>query len=178
MVFPTINYETGKENCPAGFLHVPHLFYEMYWNTQIYSHLWTPDQGKQPFVLSNGDLSGCSGHGDFIAAWDEALLANIINTCNAGSAGMDLCPGVTVRDRTQFCKVVSPIDEPITGNLTALPGDNPLLGWGMDLVGGKQTAFGAAPGGYVKKDEGRRRHLHAHAGHAHVARHPHSPHQG
>lgn len=146
MVFPTVNYATGKQNCPEGFLHVPHLFYEMYWNTQVYSDLWMPDSGSQPFVLSNGDLSGCSGHGDFLAAWDTATLANIIDNCNAGDAGMDLCPGVTVRDKTKSCTVASPIDEAVTGNLTALPGDNPLEGWGVMLgLGGGYAATDDSP---------------------------------
>lgn len=135
MAFPTTNATTGKQNCPAGWTHVPHLFYEMYWNTPVFSGRWTPDQGSQPFVLANGDLSGCSGHGDFLAAWDQATLQNIIDTCNTGDSGMDQCPGVTVRDSTTSCNIASPIDEVITGNLTALPGSNPLEGWGLSFGG-------------------------------------------
>lgn len=131
MAFPTINYLTGKQNCPDGWTHVPHLFYEMYWNTPEYADRWTPNQGSQPFVLANGDLSGCSAHGDFLAAWDTDILQHVIDTCNAGDLGMDQCSGITVRDKTTSCNVASPIDEEITGNLTALPGDNPLEGWGM-----------------------------------------------
>lgn len=149
MVFPTVTYDANgvqKQNCPEGFLHVPHIFYEMYWNTPLYDHLWTPNSGAQPFVLSNGDLSGCSGHGDFIAAWDTNTLANIIDNCNAGDDGMDKCPGVTVRDKTTSCSATPPPsikDEPITGNLTALPGNNPLEGWGMSLGGGNSSAAAA-----------------------------------
>ncbi|KAJ4423944.1 hypothetical protein N0V82_001372 [Gnomoniopsis sp. IMI 355080] len=135
MAFPTTNYTTGKQNCPAGWTHVPHIFYEMYWDTPAFSGRWTPNQGSQPFLLANGDLSGCSGHGDVLAAWDGPTLQNIIDNCNAGDSGMDKCPGVTVRDSTTSCTVVSPIDEEITGNLTALPGDNPLEGWGMTRSG-------------------------------------------
>lgn len=130
MAFPTINYATGKQNCPDGWTHVPHLFYEMYWNTPLFADRWTPDQGYQPFVLSNGDLSGCAAHGDFLAAWDEDILQHIIDTCNAGDLGMDQCAGITVRDKSASCNVASPIDEDITGNLTSLPGSNPVEGWG------------------------------------------------
>lgn len=138
MAFPTINYLTGKQNCPEGWTHVPHLFYEMYWNTPLFADRWTPNQGYQPFVLSNGDLSGCAAHGDFLAAWDEDILQHIIDTCNAGDLGMDQCAGITVRDKSTSCNVASPIDEEIAGNLTALPGNNPVEGWG--------TTYGMAAG--------------------------------
>lgn len=134
MVFPTTVYEgsTMKQNCPTGFIHVPHLFYEMYWNTINFRDRWTPNQGEQPFVLADGDLSGCSGHGDFMAAWDTSVLQHIIDTCNTGDSGMNLCAGTTLRDTSTSCNVASPIDEVITGNLTALPGSNPLRGWGLN----------------------------------------------
>lgn len=133
MVFPTTVYDGGvaKQNCPKGFVHVPHLFYETYWNTIAFKDRWDSNQQSQPFVLANGDLSGCSGHGDFLAAWDTTTLQHIIDTCNAGDPGMNLCPGVTVRDQSKTCSVASPVDETIKGNLTALPGNNPLTGWGV-----------------------------------------------
>ena len=52
MAWPT----NGK--CPSGFAHVPHLFYEVYWNTPLFASRWTQGQGTQPFVLSNGDPTG------------------------------------------------------------------------------------------------------------------------
>lgn len=133
MVFPTTVNVGGvvKQNCPTGFVHVPHLFYEMYWNTIDFKDRWSSNQGEQPFVLANGDLSGCSGHGDFMAAWDTDVLQHIIDTCNAGDSGMDLCAGITVRDKSTSCQAASPMNEVITGNLTALPGNNPLEGWGI-----------------------------------------------
>ena len=57
----------GKQNCPAGFIHVPHIFYEVYWNTPLFVNRWTQGQSKQPFVLSNGDNTGYSLHGDFVS---------------------------------------------------------------------------------------------------------------
>ena len=61
MKFPT------KGNCPEGWEHKPHLFYEVYWNTPLFADEWTPGQGKQPFVLSNGDPTGYSLHADFVS---------------------------------------------------------------------------------------------------------------
>lgn len=151
MVFPTTVYDgfVPKQNCPKGFLHVPHLFYETYWNTIAFKDRWTPNQGAQPFVLSNGDLSGCSGHGDFLAAWDPAVLQGIIDTCDAGDIGMDHCPGVTVRDQSASCHVASPVDEVIKGKLSSLPGSNPLAGWGVAAAvggGGGVVVVSPVPG--------------------------------
>ncbi|ROW12351.1 hypothetical protein VMCG_00268 [Cytospora schulzeri] len=131
MVFPSVDAATGKQNCPEGFTHVPHLFFETYWNTPLFKDRWTPGADYQPFVLANGDLTGCSAHGDFLAAWDTDVLQHIIDTCDAGDIGMDTCAGITVRDKTSTCNVASPIKEDIAGNMTALPGNNPLAGWGV-----------------------------------------------
>jgi hypothetical protein len=60
MVWPT------NGNCPTGFIHTPHLFYEVYWNTLLFADLWTPNEGTSPWVLSNGDPTGYSLHGDFV----------------------------------------------------------------------------------------------------------------
>lgn len=131
MVYPTTNMATGKQNCPEGFIHTPHLFYEMYWNTPVFKDRWTPGQSSQPFVLSNGDLTGCSSHADFLAAWEPDVLQHVIDTCNAGDEGMDKCGGVTVRDRTGSCDAVQPAQARIAATMNALPGNNPLAGWGV-----------------------------------------------
>jgi Domain of unknown function (DUF1996) len=57
----------GMTNCPAGWIHTPHIFYEVYWNTPLFADRWTPNQGTQPFVLSNGDPTGYSLHADFVS---------------------------------------------------------------------------------------------------------------
>lgn len=69
MQFPT------NGNCPPGWIHTPHLFYEVYWNTPLFAALWTPGQGKQPFVLANGDPTGYGLHGDFVSLY--ALTAAV-----------------------------------------------------------------------------------------------------
>lgn len=130
MAWPSVGSDSLKQNCPAGYLHVPHLFFEAYWNTPAFQDRWTPFQDQQPFVLSTGDTSGCSAHGDFLAAWDTSVLQTIIDTCNTGDDGMDKCPGVAVRDASKACEVSSPIQEQVHGQLAALPGDNPLSGFG------------------------------------------------
>ncbi|KAK1580513.1 uncharacterized protein LY79DRAFT_520702 [Colletotrichum navitas] len=135
-----------RANCPEGWIHVPHLFFEVYWDTPKFASRWTPGQGAQPFVLSNGDASGYSLHADFIAAWDEDVLQQIIDNCNAGSSGMDKCPGLLKGLNTDMnCTIPSPIDEVTDGVLQKLPGDNPLSGFSFGpLVGGSGSGSGVA----------------------------------
>ena len=142
MAWPT-HTGNGMQDCAEGEIHVPHLFYEMYWNTPKFIDRWTPNQGYQPFVFSNGDVTGCSLHGDFLAAWDENTLQHIIDTCDAGDSGMDNCPGVTVRDKKKECHIAPRVNEAVTGVLSKLPGDNPLAGWSY----GTGTGGGSSSGG-------------------------------
>ncbi len=68
-----MDYPTNGK-CPSGWKHVPHMFYEVYWNTPKFQDRWTPGQGKQPFVLANGDPTGYSLHADFINGWNQRLF--------------------------------------------------------------------------------------------------------
>ncbi|CZT02521.1 hypothetical protein WAI453_002073 [Rhynchosporium graminicola] len=126
MEYPT----NGK--CQAGWKHVPHMFYEVYWNTPKFQDRWTPGQGKQPFVLSNGDPTGYSLHADFLNGWDPKTLQQIIDNCDAGSSGMDKCPGLVggLNDPSTSCNIESPIKEVIDGIMDKLPGNNPIGKWG------------------------------------------------
>ena len=120
---------SGKANCPEGYTHVPHLFIEAYWNTMDFTD-WTPGQGKQPFVLAQGDPEGYGLHADFVSGWDTDVLSHLISTCNAGSHGdgLDSCPGVANHQGSGgSCTVVSANPtEQVNGTLDALPGCNPL----------------------------------------------------
>jgi len=128
MQFPT------KGNCPKGWIHVPHLFYELYWNTPKFSDQWTQGQGKQPFILANGDPTGYSLHADFLNGWDAETLQQIIDNCDAGSSGMDKCPNLIggLNDDSTSCNIESAIAETITGVMKALPGNNPIGQWGVN----------------------------------------------
>ncbi|KAI4594140.1 hypothetical protein KJ359_008682 [Pestalotiopsis sp. 9143b] len=137
MVYATPVPNSNKVNCPKGFLHVPHLFYEVYYDTTLFSNAWTRDGKKQPFVLSDGDRTGFSSHGDFVAGWDDATLQAIIDTCdvgthpiNGGGNGMETCPniigGVNTNDD---CPIHADYPIPAGEWLSALPGNNPITGW-------------------------------------------------
>lgn len=67
MQFPT------HGNCPKGWIHYPHLFMEAYWNTPKFADQWTPGQGKQPFVLANGDATGYGLHADFVSLYQPYI---------------------------------------------------------------------------------------------------------
>jgi hypothetical protein len=144
MQFPT------NGNCPSGWIHTPHLFYEVYWNTPVFADRWTPNEGTQPFVLSNGDPTGYGLHGDFFAGWDVPTLQQIIDNCNAGDSGMDKCPGLIggLNDPSTSCNIPDAINEQVMGVMDALPGDNPIGQWGVNAVapsGGSTATTPAAP---------------------------------
>ncbi|EPE07387.1 hypothetical protein F503_08038 [Ophiostoma piceae UAMH 11346] len=141
MQFPT-DAGYGKQDCPEGWIHTPHIFYEMYWNTPLFSDRWTPNEDYQPFVLANGDATGFSLHGDFLSGWDQDVLQHIIDTCDAGDAGMDKCPGIeTVLEGE--CHIDNPSPEVVDGVLTALPGNNPIFGWEYGTGSGGATTTSA-----------------------------------
>ncbi|KHN95166.1 uncharacterized protein MAM_07051 [Metarhizium album ARSEF 1941] len=127
MAFPS-DAGNGKSDCPKGWIHVPHLFLEVYWNTPLFKDRWEQGKGQQPFVLSNGDATGYSNHADFMAAWDEKLLQHIIDTCDAGSQGMDKCPGLNGLNKGD-CIIKPAVDETVDSVLDVLPGNNPVTGW-------------------------------------------------
>ncbi|KAK3938504.1 NOL1/NOP2/sun family protein [Diplogelasinospora grovesii] len=142
MQFPT-STGNGKQDCPAGWIHVPHLFYEVYWDTHKLLPRFQNLIGKEsPWVFANGDVTGFSLHGDFIAGWDEPTLQQIIDNCDAGDSGMDKCPGLIggLNDKSTSCNIQCPVDEVVTGNLTKLPGNNPLAGWSYGTGGGGGSA--------------------------------------
>jgi hypothetical protein len=151
-VFPS-DAGSGKADCPAGWIHTPHIFIEAYMDTQPFAGRWTEGQGTQPFVFSNGDVTGYSAHADFMAAWDEDLLQHIIDTCDAGDSGMDQCPGLFYGLNSGDCTIAPLVNEQVTGNLTKLPGSNPLSGFsygaaaampGMGSSSGSSSAAAAS----------------------------------
>lgn len=127
----------GKQDCPPGWIHTPHIFYETYWDTHKLLPRFQDLLGKKsPFVFSNGDVTGFSAHADFISGWDEEELQHIIDTCDAGHDGIHACPGLKygVNDGSSSCNIQCPIDEIVDGTLEKLPGNNPLAGWGLGGV--------------------------------------------
>ncbi|PFH61687.1 hypothetical protein XA68_16570 [Ophiocordyceps unilateralis] len=144
MAFPSAAGD-GKMDCPKGHIHVPHLFLEVYWNTPAFKDRWEQGKGSQPFVLSNGDATGFSLHADFMAGWDEKVLQHIIDTCDAGTIGMDKCPGLPYGLNEADCTIESAINEKVDGVLDSLPGSNRLAGWAYGAGGKPSDGGGTAP---------------------------------
>ncbi|KAK1751929.1 hypothetical protein QBC47DRAFT_463994 [Echria macrotheca] len=123
---------SGKLDCPKGWIHVPHMFFESYWDTHKLLPRYKDLIGKEsPFVFANGDATGFSAHGDFMSGWDEKALQQIIDNCDAGHEGIHKCPGLIggVNDESGRCHASCPVSEDIDGPLDKLPGSNPLAGW-------------------------------------------------
>jgi len=109
------------------------LFYEQTWTVNDYNSRWTPGVNPWPFVWSNGDPTGYSYHGDFLNGWNVTALQSAVHGCDNntnGTAAGDTtaCPYFTVQsaDAAAACTIPSVVNETITGNLTKLPGCNPL----------------------------------------------------
>ncbi|KAK3381833.1 hypothetical protein B0H63DRAFT_435353 [Podospora didyma] len=131
-----VAYPSGIDNgeCPETHpVRIPSLLYENTWNVMAFDHLRKP--GDQPFVLSQGDPTGCGYHGDFLNGWDIDLLERAIRDpkCGDSNAGgrIQRCP--TLRPFLQdgvsqkSCKSIpSKVDEQVFGVLSHLPGCNPI----------------------------------------------------
>ncbi|KAJ8129809.1 hypothetical protein O1611_g3823 [Lasiodiplodia mahajangana] len=122
-------YPSGLDNgvCPDShpkrFITV---FYEVTWGVDDFKDMWYGD--KQPFVFSNGDMTGRGYHGDFINGWDIPTLQKAINECNAESGNIEECSAFTFREDNDMtaCKVLPRVNETVSGVLSALPGCNPI----------------------------------------------------
>jgi len=105
--------------------------------------MWYGDE--QPFVLSSGDQTGYGYHGDFINGWDVPTLQDAVTNCNAESGVITDCPVFDnlyfTADQNNGCMIPPTIDEQVTGNLSALPGCNPIQSGPEMAV--QQTGCGA-----------------------------------
>ncbi|KAJ5082311.1 hypothetical protein N7532_011354 [Penicillium argentinense] len=161
MVFPSSkDSPSGKANCPKEWIHVPHIFYKVYWNTPLFVDMWEQGKGSQPFILANGDCTGSSLHGDFFSGWDESILQKIINNCDAGVLGMDKCADAgTINDSSKSCNIANLVPEAISGVLGKLPGNNPPTGWGQGETASSGSSDSQTCGGslalsvYEKSDK-------------------------
>ena len=113
--------------CPASHpVKVPQVHYEIVWDTSKFNDLSTwPEDGKQPFVLSNGDPTGYSQHGDYVFGWkDDSLQHAMENRCFGPR-----CTGLTTQafpGAANNCKVKAVVPEDNEGWLDHLPGQMPM----------------------------------------------------
>lgn len=119
------SYDNGP--CPASHpVHMISIFYEVLWNTGVYSDMWYGS--GQPFVFSMGDPTGYGMHGDFVNGWDVSVLQEAVDTCNDDSGLITDCAVFEffTDEQSQACIVPTQVDEQVYGYLDALPGCNPV----------------------------------------------------
>ncbi|OLN81142.1 WSC domain-containing protein-like protein 6 [Colletotrichum chlorophyti] len=120
-------YPSAVDNgrCPLSHpKRFPTLFYEVIFNVNEFKDRWY--NGKQPFVLSNGDPTGYGLHGDFINGWDVNVLQAALNTCKDNGGSIEKC-GVFQffdDDTRRGCRVPVKVNEQTQGELSKLPGCN------------------------------------------------------
>ncbi|KWU42437.1 hypothetical protein RHOSPDRAFT_9332, partial [Rhodotorula sp. JG-1b] len=129
-----VAWPIGDENgpCPEGFpVRIETLFYEVWWTTDPWKNRWKEAKiTSQPFVLSTGDPTGYSLHGDFLNGWDGNVLQKAIEECTAESGVIEECPVFDLydyKDPANKCFQSPAINEKTTGTLPALPGCNPIV---------------------------------------------------
>ncbi|KAG9084864.1 hypothetical protein FS749_004891 [Ceratobasidium sp. UAMH 11750] len=102
------------------------------WDVHNFASRWNGTDGW-PFVYSTGDPTGYSWHGKFQNGWDTTALQNAIDKCNnpndqTGNGNTAACPYLTVAPAASQnkCKIASEVKGIIDGQLTRLPGCNPI----------------------------------------------------
>ncbi|SJL01044.1 uncharacterized protein ARMOST_04360 [Armillaria ostoyae] len=130
VAFPSTGPDNGTCDDPNYPVTIPRIFMEVYWVTQGFldqrSEAMTP---RQPFVFSNGDPTGYGYHTDFFNGWEYGILQTAINECHCNPYGDPSCcvaAGTFTINQDARCYVSNTVDEITTGNLTTLPGANPV----------------------------------------------------
>ncbi|KAF6765378.1 hypothetical protein DFP72DRAFT_1108047 [Ephemerocybe angulata] len=115
--------------CPSTHpVRIPMLFYETYWDTEIFKDVW-PTDGRQPLVLSMGDPTGFGQHGDYIFGWEGDSLQRAMDNCHDGFGWPEACPELTILSDEEINKCVQQprVDEVVEGGyIKELPGCNPV----------------------------------------------------
>ncbi|KAF5331266.1 hypothetical protein D9611_013095 [Ephemerocybe angulata] len=115
--------------CPSTHpVRIPMLFYETYWDTEIFKDVW-PTDGRQPLVLSMGDPTGFGQHGDYIFGWEGDSLQRAMDNCHDGFGWPEACPELTILSDEDINKCVQRprVDEVVEGGyIKELPGCNPV----------------------------------------------------
>ncbi|PBK80068.1 hypothetical protein ARMGADRAFT_93478 [Armillaria gallica] len=130
VAFPSTGPDNGTCDDPNFSVTIPRIFMEVYWLTQGFqdqrSEAMTP---QQPFLFSNGDPTGYGYHAEFFNGWESGVLQRAINECHCNPYGDPSCcvaAGTFTIDQNAKCYVSNTVDEITTGNLTTLPGANPV----------------------------------------------------
>jgi Domain of unknown function (DUF1996) len=105
--------------CPPSHpVRLPTLFYEVTWDTREFNDpaIW-PEDGSQPFVLSQGDPTGYGHHGDYIFGWEGDSLKRAMDKCVDYAGRPEGCKELTMQsDEAMYqCRVPTVVDEIVEG---------------------------------------------------------------
>ncbi|KAK0835774.1 hypothetical protein LTR73_000273 [Friedmanniomyces endolithicus] len=127
MAYPIGSYDNGY--CPASHpVHLISIFFEVIYQTGNFADRWH-SPNHHPFIFASGDRTGYGFHGDFINGWNTTALQSAIDTCTSNSGSLSDCPvfdDLYSDAECQACKLPPQVNEATTGNLTTLPGCNPV----------------------------------------------------
>ncbi|KAL9086091.1 MAG: hypothetical protein Q9165_007303 [Trypethelium subeluteriae] len=137
---------------PGYQVRVPGLFYELLYNVTAF----TGHEGQ--YILSTGDPTGYSLHGDFLMGWTSpTLLSSAVSQCLDPAGLIDNCPLFSIND-TAVSSCTMAIPSPIqtdnpTGPRQGLAGGLPVVSSGtppmppatpLSRYGAEEAAAGAA----------------------------------
>ncbi|KAJ3879273.1 hypothetical protein F5051DRAFT_451663 [Lentinula edodes] len=130
VAFLSTGPDNGTCDDPRYPVTLPRIFMEVYWISQDFEdqrdQALTP---SQPFVFANGDPTGYGYHADFVNGWEDGVLQKAISGCNCNPYGDPSCcvdAGIFTFNQTRQCFISNTVDEPVLGNLSTLPGANPV----------------------------------------------------
>ncbi|KAF2837672.1 hypothetical protein M501DRAFT_1018046 [Patellaria atrata CBS 101060] len=111
--------------CPSTHpVKIPQVMLEIVWDTTKFNNKadW-PTDGSQPFVLSTGDTTGYSQHGDYVFGWKDDSLQRAMDDAK-GCMGAS-CGGLRTQQPTagNTCKVSNVVEEDFESWLPSLPGN-------------------------------------------------------
>lgn len=109
--------------CPEGFpVLLPEIYMEVVWDTTPFNDpsIW-PEDGSQPFVWSQGDLTGYGAHADYIFGWEgDKLQQAMDNKC--ANMKCDALKTQSIADGKACANTLSPAPaEELDGWLETLP---------------------------------------------------------
>ncbi|CAK7218858.1 hypothetical protein SBRCBS47491_003647 [Sporothrix bragantina] len=118
--------KNGTYSCPSSHpVKIPQVMLEVVWDTTAFNDKndW-PVDGSQPFVLSTGDKTGYSQHGDYVFGWKGDALQRAMDSPSGCSAST--CTALTSQSfvTANKCVVKRQVHEDVEGWLEHLPGDD------------------------------------------------------
>ncbi|KAK0481079.1 hypothetical protein EDD18DRAFT_1085518 [Armillaria luteobubalina] len=141
IAFPSMGPDNGTCDDPNYPVMIPQIFMEVHipplsididtYPRVLVSHLdlFLPSRSDKPCRFSNGDPTGYGYHTNFFNGWESGVLQRAINKCHCNLYGNPSCciaAGVFTINQNARCFISNFIDEITMGNLSMLPGANPV----------------------------------------------------